>query len=65
MELEVQEHLEPPVFELADDGRPLGIEQRHTDLEPDGVTRQRIGELESTVSIAIDRDDDSVASLSI
>ena len=61
VELEVQEHLETALVELAHDLRALGVEQRHANLQPGGMTGQRIGELDGAVTVAIDRDDNTVA----
>ena len=61
MELEVQEHLEPALPERADDLRPLGIEERHADLEPTGMAGKGVGELDGAVAVAVDGDDDALA----
>ena len=61
VELEVEEHLEPTLFERADDLRPLGVKERHADLEPPGVAGQGVGELEGAIAVAIDGDDNAVA----
>ena len=60
VELEVQEHLEAALVELAHDLRALGVKERHTHLEPRGVTGQRVGELEGARAVAVDGDDDAV-----
>ena len=65
VELQVEEDLETALVELADDGGPLGVEQRHADLQPGGMTGQRIGKLDGAVAVAIDRDDDTVAGIGL
>ncbi len=65
VELQVEEDLETALVELTDDGGPLGVEQRHADLQPGGMAGERIGKLDGAVAVAIDRNDDAVAGIGL
>ena len=63
MELEVEEDLKAQVLERLDDLGALGVIERHTDLEPSGMTRKLVGELECTLTVAVEGDDNAVAGI--
>ena len=65
VELEVQKHLEPALAELVDDGRPLGIEERHAHLQPCRMAGERIGKLEGALAPAVERDNHAVARIGL
>ena len=63
MELKVEEDLEAQVLERLDDLGTLGVIERHAHLEPGGVARKLMGELERTLTIAVEGDDNTVAGI--
>ena len=65
IELKVQENLETKGLELLDDGRALGIVERHADLDPGGLTGKSMSQFQGSIAIAIERDDHAVACVSI
>ena len=63
MELKVEEDLEAQALERLDDLGTLGVIERHTHLEPNGMTRKLAGELERTLTVAVEGDDNAVAGI--
>ena len=65
MELEVEEDLKAQVLERLDDLGALSVIERHADLEPSGMTRKLVGELECTLTVAVEGDDNAVAGIGL
>ena len=65
MELKVEEDLKAQVLERLDDLGALGVIERHADLEPSGMTRKLVGELECTLTVAVEGDDNAVAGIGL
>ena len=65
MELKVEEDLEAQVLKSLDDLGALSVIERHANLEPGGMTRKLVGELERTLTIAVEGDDYAVAGIGL
>ena len=65
MELEVEEDLKAQVLERLDDLGALSVIERHADLKPGGMTRKLVGELERTLTVAVESDDNAVAGIGL
>lgn len=65
MELKVKEDLKAQVLERLDDLRTLGVIERHANLEPGGMARKLVGELERTLTVAVESDDHAVAGIGL
>ena len=65
VELKVEEDLEAQVLKRLDDLGALGVIKRHADLEPSGVARKLMGELERTLAVAVEGDDNAVAGIGL
>ena len=65
VELKVEEDLEAQVLERLDDLGAFGVIERHADLEPGGVTRKLTGELERTLTVTVEGDDNAVAGIGL
>ena len=65
MELKVKEDLKAQVLKGLDDLRALSVIERHTNLEPGGMARKLVGELERTLTIAVEGDDYAVAGIGL
>ena len=65
MELKVKEDLKAQILERLDDLRTLGVIERHANLEPGGMTRKLVGELERTLTVAVEGDDNAVAGIGL
>ena len=61
VELQVQKHLEPALFQGVHHRGAVGVEQRHADLHPRGLALQLVGQLEGLLDVAVQSDDDAVA----
>ena len=65
MEFEVEEDLKTQVLERLDDLGALSVIERHAHLEPSGMTRKLVGELERTLTVAVEGDDNAVAGIGL
>ena len=65
MELKVKEDLKAQVLKGLDDLGALSVIERHTNLEPGGMARKLVGELERTLTIAVEGDDYAVAGIGL
>ena len=65
MELKVEEDLKAQFLERLDDLGTLGVIERHTHLEPGGMARKLMGELERTLTVAVKGDDNAVAGIGL
>ena len=61
VKLKVEEDLKAQVLERLDDPGTLGVIERHADLKPGGMARKLTGELERTLTVAVEGDDNAVA----
>jgi len=62
-DLQVEEDLEPTLPHLADHVRPLAKEEGHAHLHPSRLALKHPRDLVRAFAIAVERDDDCVASL--
>ena len=53
------------LFERLDDLGTLGVIERHAHLEPGGMARKLMGELERTLAVAVEGDDNAVAGIGL
>ncbi len=65
MELKVEEHLEAQVLKGPDDLGALSVIERHAHLEPGGMARKLMGELERTLTVAVEGNDNAVAGIGL
>ena len=65
MELKVKEDLKAQVLKGLDDLGALSVIERHTNLKPGGMARKLVGELERTLTIAVEGDDYAVAGIGL
>ena len=65
MELKVEEDLKAQILERLDDLGTLGVIERHAHLEPDGMARKLMGELEGALTVAVEGDDNAVAGIGL
>ena len=65
MELKVKEDLKTQALERLDDLGTLGVIERHAHLEPGGMARKLMGELERTLTVAVEGDDNTVAGIGL
>ena len=65
VELKVEEDLKAQVLERLDDLGALGVIERHAHLEPGGMTRKLMGELEGALTVAVEGDDNAVAGIGL
>ena len=63
MELKVEEDLKAKVLKGLDDLGTLSVIERHADLEPGGMARKLVGELERALTVAVEGDDNTVAGI--
>ena len=63
MELKVEEDLKAKVLKGLDDLGALSVIERHADLEPSGMARKLVGELERTLTVAVEGDNNTVAGI--
>ena len=65
MELKVKEDLKAQVFKGLDDLGTLSVIERHAHFKPSGMARKLMGELERTLTVAVEGDDNAVAGIGL
>ena len=65
MELKVEEDLEAQVLKGLDDLGTLGVIERHAHFKPGGMARKLMGELERTLTVAVEGNDNAVAGIGL
>ena len=65
MELKVEEDLEAQVLKGLDDLGTLSVIERHAHFKPGGMARKLMGELECTLTVAVEGDDYAVAGIGL
>ena len=65
MHLKIKKHVESAILHLLHNTGAISIKQRHANLDPSGMVREKIGKLKSSRAITVKSHDKRIARLGI